>query len=595
MYLTTEEKAQRMTLQGQQHCLPIPVPRRIHHPLSQLKKLRVWNHQCDLFSEECGHLLLLGNPLSGNGKRVQVYAAEQRKLVVELQTTRPEAGRVTAAVELWPGGHCWGFNGQKRGPLRLYIAKDRRHLLVLNMGAQPATRAGQNSARTSRAAEDVVKSPSWWRLSQTGQTAYNVFFSSKAISREHRVVKKILADGAQGLGVPLRSVVLPAEGQGWNPWEEEEHEEGLSVVERRRQQFHAYQERLAQERPRKRIVQIWSKAAIGLYLWEHILEGPLNPVDSKAQWREGEVETGGLTFRFYTGPALVQGRAPLVSDSLVLVLNGREEQKVSFSTLWLEHVAALVQTQILAHVAVVMLGNERCHNDWLRPYLRSQGGFIDLLFLVYDSPWASEPDVLQWPLGVATYRDFPLVSLSEELLSSRRPYLCNFLGTVYRNSSREKLMEILTEQGLEKECLISAREQWVPGETVESSARYRAALAQSDLTLCPVGMNPESYRVYEACAYGSLPVVEDRGTEGGCVGGARVEGVPFRLLKAFGAPFLFLRDWAELPALLERERRMTVEMKVERRRRLMEWYGNFRNSMKERFVQALQKRFYRSR
>lgn len=90
-------------------------------------------------------------------------------------------------------------------------------------------------------------------------------------------------------------------------------------------------------------------------------------------------------------------------NSLVLVLNGREQQKVSYSMRWLEHVHSLVQSHTVSHVAVVLLGNEQCNNDWIGPYLKRNGGFVDLLFLVYDSPWVNDKDVFQWPLGVATY------------------------------------------------------------------------------------------------------------------------------------------------------------------------------------------------
>lgn len=36
---------------------------------------------------------------------------------------------------------------------------------------------------------------------------------------------------------------------------------------------------------------------LGLYLWEHILEGSLNPTDKVAQWREGELQSGKIDFR----------------------------------------------------------------------------------------------------------------------------------------------------------------------------------------------------------------------------------------------------------------------------------------------------------
>jgi len=43
-----------------------------------------------------------------------------------------------------------------------------------------------------------------------------------------------------------------------------------------------------------------------------------------------------------------------------------------------------------------------------------------------------------------------------------------------------------------------------------------SVLKSSDLTLCPVGLNSESYRIYEALSVGSLPVVEDRVVTDSC-------------------------------------------------------------------------------
>ncbi|XP_036373377.1 ribitol-5-phosphate xylosyltransferase 1 isoform X2 [Megalops cyprinoides] len=413
----------------------------------------------------------------------------------------------------------------------------------------------------------------------------------KAISRVHRVVKKVTAaDSAKGVAREHGNSLAPAEAEGWNPWEEDERAESLSR-QRWRDRFREYQDHIAKSRPKRYKVQIWGKAAIGLYLWEHILEGPLSPSDPTAQWREGEVQSGKITFSFYTGPAVIQGHVPLDTDSVVLVLNGREERKVSYATQWLLHAQALVQAGSVSRAAVLLLGNERCANDWLRPFLKRHGGFVDPLFLVYDSPWVNDQDVYQWPLGVATYRQFPVVTPNAEMVNSARPYLCNFLGTVYKNSSRETLMRVLKQEGLERECLTTAREKWVPQESQDSLQQYQSALAQSDLTLCPVGVNTECYRIYEACSYGSVPVVEDVPTPGGCRAG---RGSPLRLLKAAGAPFIFLQDWRELPALLERERRMSQQEKAERRRRLMEWYSGFRQQMRHRFTQAVEEAFFRT-
>ncbi|XP_010881646.1 ribitol-5-phosphate xylosyltransferase 1 [Esox lucius] len=417
--------------------------------------------------------------------------------------------------------------------------------------------------------------------------AYNVFFNTKPINRVHRVVKKITAAASAGGDGVVASHIGD---EVWNPWEDEQAD-GLTALHKRREAFRQYQERIDKNRPKRYKVQIWGKAAIGLYLWEHILEGPLTPADKMAQWREGEMQAGKIDFSFYTGPAVIQGHVPLDTDSVVLVLNGREQQKIAYATRWLQHIQTLMQVHAVNRVAVVLLGSERCTNDWISPYLRRHGGFVDLLFLVYDSPWVNDKDVFQWPLGVATYRQFPVVMPNSLMSSSTRPYLCNFLGTVYKNSSRENLMGILKESGLDKECVTTARETWLPQETAESLRWYQTALAQSDLTLCPVGINTECYRIYEACAYGSVPVVEDVLTPGGCSSAQRS---PLRLLKAAGAPFIFLKDWRELPGLLQKERAMSQDERTERRRRLLEWYTSFRLQMKDRFTEVLEEAFFKN-
>lgn len=133
--------------------------------------------------------------------------------------------------------------------------------------------------------------------------------------------------------------------------------------------------------------------------------------------------------------------------------------------------------------------------------------------------------------------------------------------------------------------------RWLPQETADSLRRYQTALAQSELTLCPVGINTESYRIYEACSYGSVPVVEDVMTPGSCAAGP---SSPLRLLKAAGAPFIFISDWKELPAILQRERGMTQEQRVDRRRRLLEWYSSFRQQMKERFTEVIEETFFKN-
>lgn len=372
----------------------------------------------------------------------------------------------------------------------------------------------------------------------------------------------------------------------WNPWEGDEITEHQYRVKTSLQILNKSTKGKTDHR-----VQIWGKAAIGLYLWEHIFEGLLDPPDVTAQWREGKSTIGKTHYSFITGPAVAPGYFSADANNVVLVLNGREKAKVSYATQWLLYAQNLVQSQKLQHVAVVLLGNEHCNNDWMTQFLKSNGGFVELLFITYDSPWINDVDVFQWPLGVATYRNFPVVEASWRMVFEERPYLCNFLGTVYKNSSRQELMNILKQDGKDNLCRISAREQWQPQETNESLNNYRDALLRSDLTLCPAGVNTECYRIYEACSYGSVPVVEDVMTPGRCGNASAQHSAPLQLLKAMGAPFIFVKNWKELPAILEKEKTIDLQEKIERRKILLQWYQRFKTELKVKFTTILESSF----
>uniref|UniRef100_H3BH37 Ribitol xylosyltransferase 1 n=1 Tax=Latimeria chalumnae TaxID=7897 RepID=H3BH37_LATCH len=412
--------------------------------------------------------------------------------------------------------------------------------------------------------------------------AYCVFFSS----RKQEILKagtNFLEGNLHPLKVEeLKRNLEPSEEE-WNPWEEDDKVENILLQQRRKTNLQALR-RLISNKTKEHKVQIWGKAAIGLYLWQHILEGSLAPYDTAAQWREGELKLGKLQFSFITGPSVVPGRISLEVKNVVLVLNGREEGKITFATQWLQYAQALVESNKLHNVAVMLLGSEQCNNDWIQPFLKKYGGFVQTLFLIYDSPWVNGEDIFQWPLGVATYRNFPAVNPNSLMVQSSRPYLCNFLGTVYKNSSRVSLMKVLSQEGLDQDCIIVAREQWLPKEKHESLRRYQDALLQSDLTLCPVGINTECYRIYEACSYGSVPVIEDVMTPGNCGNSSVSHRTPLQLLKIMHAPFIYLKNWKELPAVLEKEKSMTLQEKVQRRKDLIEWYKWFRVQMKQMFV-----------
>lgn len=91
---------------------------------------------------------------------------------------------------------------------------------------------------------------------------------------------------------------------------------------------------------------------------------------------------------------------PKTTENLLLILNGREPEKVLFAQMWLKSLQNLSQLQ---HVGLMLLGNEQCNNSWLQPFMHYNGGLVKFVFLVYDSPDIDNVHFFQWPLGVATY------------------------------------------------------------------------------------------------------------------------------------------------------------------------------------------------
>ena len=337
--------------------------------------------------------------------------------------------------------------------------------------------------------------------------------------------------------------------------------------------------------PKSIDVEIWGKAAIGLYLWEHILEGPLEE-RLGGVWSFGEKQIGNLKVKFRTGPGVVPEKAPRETRNLVLVINGREPKKVQFAKAWLDSLETLPN---LLNVAVVLLGNERCENEWLFQYMENRGGLVKVAFLVYDIPYTDSKAFYQWPLGVATYRSFPNVPFLSVDVAKRRKYRCNFLGTIYPNSSRIILKSVLDKYKLHDMCFVKTRSNWLPEESPESANDFRYALENSDLTLSPVGVNTECYRIYEACSYGSVPVIEDVVTPGRCRRAG--EGSPLHLLKTYQAPFIYVKDWKELPRIIEKEMQLTHLEIVERRRKILTWYRHFKEAIRDKLIDVLQNTF----
>lgn len=144
-------------------------------------------------------------------------------------------------------------------------------------------------------------------------------------------------------------------------------------------------------------IEIWGKASISLYLWKHILKGPVSPFNN-GFINIGRLKYNNLEFNFKNGPGIAPSTVPTNIQFLVIVLNGRSMEKVNEAIKWLDFTKVLSN---LKSLILVLLGNEGCNNDWILPFMRSRGGNVDAVFLVYDSPLIDNFEFFQWPLGVA--------------------------------------------------------------------------------------------------------------------------------------------------------------------------------------------------
>ncbi|KAF7493918.1 hypothetical protein SSS_05498 [Sarcoptes scabiei] len=345
-------------------------------------------------------------------------------------------------------------------------------------------------------------------------------------------------------------------------------------------------------------VEIWSKSAIGQYVWENILEGrSKSAIFPNDLYLEGTKYLNSLSLLFRSGPSLkIESLERFPVENLILILNWRSSSKIEYSLKWLD-VIDRDRLSTIKNIGIIALGNERCNNSWfLENYIQKRRlKNFRFLFIVYDWIQIDNKKIYQWPLGLATYRNFPSILnvYSSIDLQSKRLFLCNFIATIYPKSSREELRDLFRKNSLLKQkCLLRTRNEWQSIESNQSISLYVDALQQSDLTLSPKGLNVECYRILEAVEYGSIPVIED------IVDGFRHQNHlcdpknQLRLFKETNAPFIYIRNWTEqLPKILEDYDRKSLNERIRLRIDLIKWYHRFKKLMKNRLIDVIRDHF----
>ncbi len=143
-------------------------------------------------------------------------------------------------------------------------------------------------------------------------------------------------------------------------------------------------------------VDIQSRAPIGEYLWNHLIEGKKELLSHQVIYK-GTKTVNGINFTFQSGKSEIISYSP----NLVLIIDGSSSQQLKQEKMWLNDILISHTPKTLF---LVILGDSDCSkNQWIIPYLFSNGGSIDAVFIVRrDKLITDESEIFQWPLGVAT-------------------------------------------------------------------------------------------------------------------------------------------------------------------------------------------------
>lgn len=172
-----------------------------------------------------------------------------------------------------------------------------------------------------------------------------------------------------------------------------------------------------------------------------------------------------------------------------------------------------------------------------------------------DGPTVAEKKYLlnlmvSWTVGKPTRIQAAMVAL--EVCSAKERYSNVELCIVGHNDMMFKALQFVDDH-------VGSNLRWFLSSAPDA---YITNLKQSVFTLCPLGKNPEQYRIWEALAAGSIPIIEE-------IPGQSLPGSFFHpsypmswrcmpedihgILKRHNAPVLFVSDWQrDLPPIIDR-------------------------------------------
>mmetsp|Transcript_20138 Transcript_20138/g.33264 ORF Transcript_20138/g.33264 Transcript_20138/m.33264 type:complete len:466 (-) Transcript_20138:462-1859(-) len=244
-----------------------------------------------------------------------------------------------------------------------------------------------------------------------------------------------------------------------------------------------------------------------------------------------------------------------------------------------------IQRSLALQDIVIVTGDEYCA-------VKSLG--FDYRQYYGDSVMNVDKAPLFFPLGPR--QEFARVDEKQVKSPRDRRYLINFVGSP-TSVSRRKLKDYFAgdewlKSNFSKDSFIHVTDGWTqkvnPKRGYITPEQYREVLLSSKFTLCPIGHNPEAYRIYEACEAGSIPVVALKSKqylEHKCSGA-------FKPFIDSNAPFLYLDTWADLPSVLEKVS-ANITYIEEKQAALKVWYKKFMSDTALEFERRLANNFSR--
>jgi len=175
-----------------------------------------------------------------------------------------------------------------------------------------------------------------------------------------------------------------------------------------------------------------------------------------------------------------------------------------------------------------------------------------------------------------------------------RKYALNFVGSP-TSIPRRELRDYFASDAwltsdLAQKSFVHVTDRWVQRVSVSKGylppERYRQVVLDSAFTLCPMGHNPEAYRIYEATEAQSIPIL--------CLGEESYLGHAcsnaYQPFLDSNAPFIFLNDWSELQAFMDGPGSNATFLE-ERQTLLRKWYKTFLSDFAKEFESLLEFRF----